>query len=76
MQFDPTALRYVSSANGDYLPPGAFFGKPVVEGNLVKLNAASLAGEANGNGHTCYTHISGRRCEGISFSVIRSSLER
>ena len=50
VQFDTTALRYVSSANGNYLPPGAFFGQPVVEGNLVKLNAASLAGEANGDG--------------------------
>ena len=50
VQFDTTALRYVSSANGDYLPAGAFFVDPVVEGNLIKLNAASLAGETNGDG--------------------------
>ena len=50
IQFDITALRFVSGANGDYLPPGAFFVKPVVEGNLVKLNAASLAGETKGDG--------------------------
>ena len=50
MQFDTTALRYVSSANGDYLPDGAFFVEPVVEGNLIKLNAASFAGESNGDG--------------------------
>ena len=50
VQFDTSVLRYVSSANGDYLPTGAFFVEPVVEGNLVKLNAASLAGESNGNG--------------------------
>ncbi len=50
VQFDDTALRYVSGANGDYLPAGAFFVKPVVEGNRVKLNAASLAGESNGDG--------------------------
>ncbi len=50
VQFDTTALRYVSSANGDFLPAGAFFVQPVVEGNLVKLNAASLAGESNGDG--------------------------
>ena len=50
VQFDRTALRYVSSANGDYLPDGAFFVDPKVEGNLVKLNAASLAGESNGDG--------------------------
>ena len=50
VQFDTTALRYVSSANGDYLPDGAFFVKPVVEGNLIKLNAASLTGESKGDG--------------------------
>ena len=50
VEFDTTALRYVSSANGDYLPAGAFFVKPKVNGNLVQLNAASLAGESNGDG--------------------------
>ncbi|MCG9134423.1 leucine-rich repeat domain-containing protein [Candidatus Poribacteria bacterium] len=50
LQFDTTALRYVSGANGDFLPAGAFFVEPKVEGNLVKLNAASLAGESNGDG--------------------------
>ena len=50
VQFDTTALRYVSSSNGDFLPAGAFFVEPVVEGNLVKLNAASLTGETNGDG--------------------------
>ena len=50
LQFDRTVLRYASSANGDYLPAGAFFVEPTVEANLVKLNAASLAGESNGDG--------------------------
>ena len=50
VQFDTTALRYVSGANGDYLPDAAFFVQPVVEGNLVKLNVASLAGESSGDG--------------------------
>ena len=50
VRFDTSALRYVSGANGNYLPAGAFFVEPVVEGNLVKFNAASLAGESNGNG--------------------------
>ncbi len=50
VQFDETALGYVSSANGDFLPAGAFFVPPVIEANLVKLNAASLAGESNGDG--------------------------
>ena len=50
IQFDETALRYVSGANGDFLPAGAFFVEPKLEGNLVKFNAASLAGESNGDG--------------------------
>ena len=50
VQFDDTALRYVESRNSDYLPDGAFFVSPILEGNLVKLNAASIAGESKGNG--------------------------
>jgi len=50
VEFNETALRYVSGANGDFLPAGAFFVQPVVEGTLIKLNAASLAGESNGDG--------------------------
>ncbi len=50
VQFDDTTIRYVSGANGDFLLAGAFFVQPVVEGNLVKLNAASLAGESSGGG--------------------------
>lgn len=50
VQFDETALRYVSGDNGDYLPEGAFFVEPKVVGNLIKLNAASLAGESDGDG--------------------------
>ena len=48
--FDTTAFRFVSGANGDYLPAGAFFVEPKVEGTRVKLSAASLAGESNGDG--------------------------
>ena len=50
VQFDTSALRYVESANGAYLPTGAFFGPPVVSGNKVTLAATSLSGESNGNG--------------------------
>ena len=49
VQFDTTALGYVSSTNGDYLPDVAFF-VPPVDGNSVTLNAASLAGESSGDG--------------------------
>ena len=48
--FDSTALLYVESANGDYLPPGAFFVPPVVSGNKVTLGATALAGVGNGDG--------------------------
>ena len=50
VKFDTSALRYVESEIGDYLPAGAFFVRPVVTGNLVKLAATSLADESNGDG--------------------------
>ena len=42
--FDPTALRYVSIENADYLPAGAFAVPPQVTANSVYLAATSLAG--------------------------------
>ncbi len=50
VQFDTTALRYVSSANGSYLPAGAFFIPPVAAGNRVTLAATSLRGGSQGDG--------------------------
>ena len=50
VQFDTTALRYVSGTNGDFLPAGASFVELTVEGNLIKPNAASVVGESNGDG--------------------------
>ena len=50
LEFDPTALRYVTSANGDYLPSGAFFVPPVVSENAVTLGATALTGVSNGDG--------------------------
>ena len=48
--FDPAALRYVESANGDYLPSGAFFVPPVVSSKAVTLGATSFAGVSAGDG--------------------------
>ena len=48
--FDPTALIYFSSANGDYLPDGAFFTASDVEKNYVTLQSASLTGAVDGDG--------------------------
>ena len=50
VQFEPTALRYVESNNGDYLPTGAFFVPPVVSGNRVELASTVLTGVSNGDG--------------------------
>ena len=50
VQFDMTALRYVSSVNGDYLPAGAFFIRPSVAGNLVRFGAVAVDGESDGDG--------------------------
>ena len=40
--FDPTALSYVSIANGDYLPAGAFATAPIVTDTSVTVGAAGL----------------------------------
>ena len=50
VQFDTTALRYVSSANGSYLPAGAFVVPPVVQGNQVTFAATSVNGGSQGDG--------------------------
>ena len=50
LRFDPTALRYVESGNGEYLPDGAFFVQPVVNRDRVELAATALAGVSNGDG--------------------------
>ena len=48
--FDATALRYVKSANGDYLPLGAFSVPPTIERDRVTLGAISATGAVNGDG--------------------------
>ena len=50
VQFDTSALRYVESANGDFLPAGAFFVPPVVDGNRVTLASSAIAAVSNGDG--------------------------
>ena len=50
VQFDPTALRYVNSTNGNYLPIGSHFVEPVVRANQVTLAATSLSGDSDGAG--------------------------
>ena len=53
VQFDATALRYVGSASGDYLPFGTFFVPPregMVQRNSVTLRSIALTGESQGDG--------------------------
>jgi len=49
--FNNDVLRYVESANGNYLPPGAFFLPQNKRSDTAKtFGATSLAGTANGDG--------------------------
>ena len=50
VNFDPTALKYISSANGDYLPAGASVELAEVSENSVQLAATASEGESEGHG--------------------------
>ena len=50
LQFDPTALRYVSGNNANYLPVGAFVVPPLVSVDQVTLAATSLNDGSQGAG--------------------------
>ncbi len=50
VQYDASALRYISSNKGDYLSEDAFFAKPIVEKNQVTLVSTAITGVGNGNG--------------------------
>ena len=50
VQFDDTALQYISSANADYLLEGAFAVPAVITDNTVTVAATSLSGESRGDG--------------------------
>ena len=50
ISFDDTALRYLESANGDYLPAHAFFVPPIVDRGQVTLGATSVTGDSSGDG--------------------------
>lgn len=45
--FDPTALRYLESANADHLPANAFVIPPIVSNETVHIIATSTAGTAS-----------------------------
>ena len=53
--FDPTALRYIDSANADYLPAGTFASATITSVNSVHLSAASATGVASAENGTLAT---------------------
>ena len=61
VNFDTSALRHVSSANGNYLPSGAFFAPPQVSGDKVTLTATSVSGAARNSSGTLAS---------VTFSVV------
>ena len=50
LSFDNTALRYVESVNGDFLPSTAYVLEPAVDADKVTLAATSFAEEHDGDG--------------------------
>ena len=50
VSFDTTALRYVGSSNGNYLPAEAYVLPPVLTGKTLTLAATSLSGKSQGDG--------------------------
>ncbi len=53
--FDPTALRYIDSANADYLPTATFAASPLTFANGISLAAASASGVASAENGTLAT---------------------
>ena len=50
VSFDNTALRYVESVNGDFLPSTAYVLEPVLDADKVTFAATSFAEERGGDG--------------------------
>lgn len=49
VQYDPEALKYMKSENGQFLPVDWYFAEPVNNENHVTIAATSLAGESDGD---------------------------
>ena len=50
VEFHPTALRYISSTNGDYLSGDTYDMPPVIDENQVTFASSSFTENRNGNG--------------------------
>ena len=70
--YDPAALIYFSSANGDYLSGEAFLAVPAVEKNYVTVESASLVGGSDGDGTlaTLTFQVVDSKASGLSLSQV------
>ena len=50
VNYDPTALKYISSANGDYLPAGTSLEETIINENSIQLTATSGDGSTDVHG--------------------------
>lgn len=50
VNFDPTAIRYVSNINADYLPAGAYVAEPRVTDSGVRILAVAYSTAPEGDG--------------------------
>lgn len=50
LDYDTSALRFISGNNGDFLGENAFFAKPIVDKNTVTLTFTALTYIGNGDG--------------------------
>ena len=73
VNFDPTALSYVSGGNADYLPAGAFAVPVVTTDNSVTIAATSLTGaatDADGTLATVTFEVLEAKASAISLSAV------
>ena len=73
VNFDPTALSYVSGGNADYLPAGAFAVPVVTTDNSVTIAATSLTGaaaDADGTLATVTFEVVEAKASAISLSAV------
>ena len=72
IQFDETVLRYVSSANADFLQPDIYIATPIVNGNTVTIAATSLVREASGDGTlaTLTFEIAGQKASTLTLTEV------
>ena len=69
LAFDATALRYVESANGDYLP-GAFFAPSLENDNQIAMSAAGAGTTASGTLATVTFEVVSRQASTLTLANV------